>query len=164
MRNSPARSRALLAAAVTFASLASCHDAAGPDVTREGDPCPAHVSSLSGFFGCVDVVGRVVDASGKAVVPPDVQLLRPDHTQFEERVSMVLDEDGNFRARFVVGPLPSEGSERERLTLPVRLYYTRAQPPISSYAEPYDSLALDATFVSPFATPYRYHVTLRRGR
>lgn len=156
--------RALLARSLAGALvLVACRDPAGPDVSRSGDLCPVTPSSIAGFFGCVEITGQLLDAEGRPVGSPEIRMLRAGRDQFQDRQVLHTDSSGRFRVRFLAGPLPDLPDATVRVTLPVKVFYTRASPMHLSYHEPYDSLALNATFVRSSERPYRYEVSLRQS-
>lgn len=142
-------------------TLLSCRDTSAPDPTRSGGRCPVTAAALSGFFGCVDVTGVILDAAGEPARFPEVEFVASSHATYPQLDSMVVASNGRFRARFVVGPLPGF-EESDVVALDGWLRF-RIPDLLSSYRPSgvVDSVAARLEFVRSSAMPRRYEMTLR---
>jgi hypothetical protein len=142
-------------------TLVSCRDASAPDPTLVGGRCPVTAAALSGFFGCVDVTGVILDSLGAPAHFPEVEFVASSHATFPQLDSMVVAPTGRFRARFVVGPLPGF-EESGSVSLDGWLRY-RIPDLLSSYRPSgvVDSVEARLEFVRASAMPRRYEMTLR---
>ena len=142
-------------------TLASCADSSATDPTRTGGRCPVSAAALSGFFGCVDVTGVVLDSTGAPGRFIEVDFVASSHGTFPRLDSMVTAPSGRFRARFVVGPLPGL-EESSAVSLDGWVRY-RIPDPLSSYhpSGVVDSVEARLEFVRSTAMPRRYEMTLR---
>ena len=143
--------------------LLACRNSTDPDALRLGDRCPVTVASLSGFFGCVEVEGMVLDSAGKPTRFPELEFAATSLGTFPRLDSMVVASDGRFRVRVVVGPLPGF-EESDGVTLDGWLRF-RIPDLLSSYypSGVVDSVPARLEFVKSSRAPRRYEMTLRMG-
>ena len=155
------RSQGMGVALALSVTLVSCRDDSATDPTRAGGRCPVTPSSLSGFFGCVDVTGVVLDSTGAPAQFIEVDFVAASNATFPRLDSMVTAPSGRFRARFVVGPLPGL-EESNAVSLDGWVRY-RIPDPLSSYRPSgvVDSVEARLEFVRSSAMPRRYEMTLR---